>query len=188
MIRSRRIKSTKPPTTKQLACRQKMRIAKSFIGAFTAFVKIGFGYAVTGKTCSACDAAVGWQIKNAVTGDYPDQTINYAAVSVTRGPLPTDGINASAQFIDNKLVFTWTPDYSYLHAGDRVMLLAYSPGLNEAVYTLWGAKRNTGTDQLMLPVSEWDGAVETYLSFITENGNKCTNSIYTGRFDIGKQF
>jgi hypothetical protein len=189
IYRSRRIKSTKPPTEKQLACRQKMRIVKKFTGVFTDFLKTGFAYAAIGKTCSAIDAAVGWQIKNAITGEYPNFTIDYPMVKVAVGPINIQGTHATATIEDDKLTFTWTPDYGYPHANDRVMLLAYSPVLNEAVYNLLGKKRITGTDQLILPVNTWgkDVVVETYLAFIAENGMSCSDSIYTGSFHLFPQ-
>jgi hypothetical protein len=62
------------------------------------------------------------------------------------------------------------------------MLLAYSPALNEAVYTLCGARRITGTDVLRLPDDSWKGKViEIYLSFVTEDRKLCTNSLYLGQ-------
>ncbi|SFD15379.1 hypothetical protein SAMN05518672_101770 [Chitinophaga sp. CF118] len=187
VYRTRRAKSTKPPSEKQLSCRLKMKITKRFLGAFAEFVKAGFAYISIGKTYSATEAAVGWQIKNAIVGEYPNLTIDYAAVKVTAGPIDTKDIHAAATLEDNKLIFTWTPDNSFKHASDRVMLLAYSPVLNEAVYILCGERRSTGTDQLILPVDQWgrDVVVETYLSFITENGIRCTDSIYTGNFSVG---
>lgn len=184
IYRTRRIKSTKPPTEKQLACRQKMKIVQNFLGAFTDFIKTGFAYAAIGKTYSAIGAAVGWHIKNAITGEYPNFTIDYTAVKTAVGPINIKGTHATATIEDDKLTFTWTPNYSYPHTNDRVMLLAYSPVLNEAVYVLFGAQRVKGTDQLILPVNTWgrDVAVETYLAFIAENGMSCSDSIYTGNF------
>jgi hypothetical protein len=163
-----------------------MRIVKRFLGAFTEFISIGFAYAAIGKTYSAIDAAVGWQLKNAIAGEYPNLTIDYAAAKVAAGPINIQGTHAAATIEDDKLTFTWTPDYSYPHANDRVMLLAYSPALNEAVHVIFGEKRIKGTDQLILPVNTWgrDVSVETYLAFIAENGMSCSDSIYTGKFDL----
>jgi hypothetical protein len=183
VLRTRRAKSTKPPTAGQLASRHKMRVVSKFLGSMIGFVNTGFAYVARGKDYSAHNAAIRWQLKNAVLGEYPDFTIDYASVRVTEGPIDTQGIDAAATIDGNKLIFTWKPNRSYAHANDCVMLLAYAPALNEAVYTHCGAKRSTGTDQLTLPVERWGEGieVETYLSFIAENGIKCTNSIYTGR-------
>jgi hypothetical protein len=181
IIRIRRQKITKPPTEKQLGWRQKMVLTHQFLGAFTDFVKAGFTYATTGKDPTPYAAAVGYQLKHVFRGEYPNYTIDYAQVRLTEGPISTEGIDAAVTMQDNKLIFTWTPDRSYEHSSDRVMLLGYSPALNEAVYKLCGERRITGTDLLILRDETWRGkTIETYLSFITENGTKCANSIYLG--------
>jgi len=152
-----------------------------FLGAFTDFVTTGFSYSTTGKNLTPYATAVGYQLKHAFKGEYPDYTIDYAQVRLTEGPISTKGIDAAVTVQGNKLIFTWTPDLSYAHSSDHVMLLGYSPVLNEAVYKLCGEKRITGTDVLVLPDETWEGkTIETYLSFISENGTKCTNSIYLG--------
>jgi hypothetical protein len=186
VYRTRRTKTLKPPSEKQLVSHQKMRLVIRFLGAFIEFVKTGFTYVSRGKDYNAHNAAVSWHLMNAIAGEYPDFTIDYAAVRVTQGPMDTKGINPSAMIKDDKLIFTWTPDLTYLHSHDNVMLLAYAPDLNEAVYKLSGAKRKTGRDELDLSADGWKSGVEmhAYLSFIAENGTKCTNSMYMGRFRL----
>jgi hypothetical protein len=83
---------------------------------------------------------------------------------------------------DNKLIFTWTPGFSYLHAYDCAMMVAISTELNQAVYVIRGANRRMGADQLIIPVKWKETTVETYFSFIAEDGSRCANSIYTGQF------
>jgi hypothetical protein len=184
ILRTRRTKSSRPPTEKQLASYQKMRVVNKFLGAFIEFERTGFTYVTKGKTYSAHNAATSWQLKNAIAGEYPDFTINYAAARVTEGPMDTHGINPSATIKDNKLIFIWTPNFSYAHSNDNAMLLAYAPALNEAVYKISGAKRDTGMDELNLFANGWKTGVEIhiYLSFITEDRTRCTNSMYLGRF------
>lgn len=186
IYRSKRTKSTKPPTEKQLAARQKMKLVKHFVGVFTDFVRVGFAYTAIGKKYSAYDAAVGWQLKNAIAGEYPNQSINYAAVQVSIGPIDLKDLHVQVQLSDDKLIFSWQPDHTYLHASERVMLLAYDAASNEAVYVRCGARRSAGTDSLVLPGDMLGKgiAVETWLSFVEENGVKCGNSIYTGRFKL----
>jgi hypothetical protein len=182
IVRSRRKKSTKPPTEKQLACRQKMLIVNNFLGAFIQFIQIGFTFTATNKTYTAYNAAIAYQLKYAVTGQYPNYTIDYKKAQLTEGPMTTDGINAGVTLQDNNLIFTWTADLSYKHSNDHVMLLAYAPALNEATYNLCGAKRSVGNDVLILPDDTWKGKViETYLSFINESRTQCTNSLYMGQ-------
>lgn len=182
IVRSRRRKSSKLPSEKQLASWQKMRVVNHFLGAFDPFVKLGFSHVVIGKTYNAYTAAIRYQMLNAIGGKYPDHCIDYEKVRLTEGTLNIEGINATVSIQDNILKFTWIPDFSYAHSNDHVMLLAYAPSLNEAVYNLCGTKRSTGTDVLILPDDSWKGKViETYLSFKDESSMLCANSIYTGQ-------
>ena len=185
VYRTRRAKSTKPHTEKQLVHQMKWRLVVRFLGAFTEFIRVGFSDVTIGTDRSANNAAMSWHVKNAIAGEYPDFTIDYAAVRLSEGSMNTQGINAAATIKDDKLIFTWRPDLSYAHANDNVMLLAYAPAYNEAVYKVRGANRKTGTDELMLSANCWDAGTEvhTWLSFITEKGTKCTNSIYLGGFN-----
>lgn len=182
VIRSRRKKSTKQPSEKQKACRRKMVVVNNFLSAFIPFVQVGFTYTAAGKTYNGYNAATAYQIKNAIAGEYPDYAIDYMKVRLTEGPMDNKGINATVTLQEDRLIFTWKADLSYAHSSDRVMLLAYSPALSEAVYTLCGAKRSTGTDILLLPDDTWKGKViEIYLSFVSENRKQCMNSVYLGQ-------
>ncbi|GAA3929301.1 hypothetical protein GO495_06670 [Chitinophaga oryziterrae] len=182
IIRSRKQMTHKPPSIKQLSCREKITRINEFLSACIEFVKVGFAWVAKDKRYSAYNAAVAYQIKHAFTGTYPDLEIDYSQVRVSAGPLSTDGIHPNVVKQGNELRFTWTPDLSYEHSTDHVMLLAYSPFLQRSVYNLCGAKRNTGNETLVLPVEFIEaGEIETYLSFKTENGITCTDSLYLGR-------
>jgi len=183
ILRSRRQKSNKPLSEKQLAFLQRMKIVTQFLHPnFTDLVRIGFEYPALGTTKTANNIASSYQYKNAITGQYPDYAIDYSNIRLTQGPLSTAGINGTVVSEGHQLRFSWTPDLTYARGSDHVILVAYAPTLKEAVYTLCGAKRNMGTDVLTLPDASWKGIpVETYLAFKAENSIQCTNSIYLGQ-------
>ncbi|HWW42244.1 DUF6266 family protein [Pedobacter sp.] len=182
IIRSRKRKPTKAPSLKQLSCRMKLKLVNELLSSCTDFVKVGFAWSAKDKRYSAYNAAVAHQVKHALIGTYPNLEIEYSQVRLTEGPLSNQGINPSVVRLGNELKFSWTPDLTYPHGTDHVMLLAYVPRLHRSVYNLCGAKRNTGYEVLLLP-TEFTGAgeIETYLSFITENGMACTDSLYLGK-------
>ena len=183
ILRSRRQKSNKPLTEKQQASLQKMKTVTNFLHPFlTELINVGFEYSATGTKKTANNLASSYQYKNAVTGEYPDYQIDYPNVRFTEGPMDIKDINGSVIAEDNHLRFTWTPDLSYAHSDDHVILIAYAPELQAAVYTLCGAKRSVGTDVLKLPNGWGKGVlIETYLAFKAENSLLCTNSIYLGQ-------
>ncbi|SFD59579.1 hypothetical protein SAMN05518672_102542 [Chitinophaga sp. CF118] len=178
IIRSRRRKSTKPPTEKQVASRQRIKAANHFLHPILEFAKVGFEYIALTRKSRACNIATSYLVKDAIEGE----TIDYSKVRLSEGPINTQDINASVVKEVDNLIFTWTPDLSYAHGNDHVMLLAYTPELNEAVYTLCGAKRSAGIDTLKLPDDSWKGkTIEIYLSFKAENSILCGNSLYLGQ-------
>jgi hypothetical protein len=81
-----------------------------------------------------------------------------------------------------QLIFSWAA--SYKHRNDHVMLLAYCPECNEAVYELGGAKRSKGQEVLPIPERWMNKQVETWLSFKAENESLCMDSIYTGTVQL----
>ena len=182
ILRSRRQKSNKPLTEKQQAPLQKMKAVTNFLHPyFTDLINVGFAYTASGTSKTPNNLATSYQYKNAVTGQYPDYQIDYPNVRFTEGPMSTAGIDASVIVEGSQLRFSWTPDRTYVHHNDHVILVAYAPSLKAAVYTLCGAKRSVGTDVLQLP-GDWKGiTIETYLSFKAENSMLCTNSIYLGQ-------
>jgi len=182
IIRSRKHKPNKPPSIKQLTCRIKITMVNELLSACMEFVKVGFAWTAKDKRYSAYNAAVAYQVNHAFIGTYPNLEIDYSQVRVSAGPLSTEGINPNVVKQGNELRFTWIPDLSYEHGTDHVMLLAYAPALNRALVNLCGAKRNTGFETLVLPAEFMEaGEIETYLSFKTENGITCTDSLYTGK-------
>ncbi|GAA3946668.1 hypothetical protein GO495_28605 [Chitinophaga oryziterrae] len=182
IVRSRRGKSAKPPTEKQLACRKRLTMVNDFLSGFIPYVQLGFTYTAEQKGYTGYNAATAYQMKHALTGQYPDYTIDYTKVRVSEGPMSNENINAAVTLQNNYLVFSWTADLSYQHSSDHAMLLAYAPALNEAIYTLCGAKRMDGHDVLLLPDNTWgEKVIEIYFSFVSENREQCTNSIYLGQ-------
>jgi hypothetical protein len=183
-VRSRRCKSLVPRSEKQLASQMKMTLVNQFLRTLFSYVQVGFGGSITSERSSGYNMAVSFNMKNAIAGQYPDYYLDYSLVRVSEGPISNEGVHTDVSVGEDHLVFTWTPDYN--RGGDHVMLLAYAPQLNEAVYKLCGEARIAGRDVLMMPDETWAGkAIEVFLSFVSEDRKECSNSIYLGRVVIG---
>lgn len=180
ILRSRPKKSTKPPSEKQLASRERMRIVNGVLNRLTEFVKLGFAETAKHQTFTAYNAAVAYQLKHAITGDYPNYEIDFSKLRVTEGEINTHGLNPSVSLQDDMLLFSWTPSTGYPASTEHVMLLAYAPAIEQSVYNLCGAKRRTGQDSLKLPEGWQQQRIETYLAFRSETNSQCSNSIYLG--------
>lgn len=180
ILRSKRVKPAKPPTEKQLACREKMRLINSALSHCKAFIELGYAEAVKIQTYNAYNAAVAYNMQHAIIGIYPNYEIAYSQLKLATGTIDTEGLAPSVSLQGNTLSFTWVPATVYPRSTDHVMLLAYVPELKQAAYNLCGAKRREGEETLPLPGS-WQGMpVHCYLVFRVESGAECTDSIYLG--------
>jgi hypothetical protein len=131
------------------------------------------------------NAALSYILKNAVGGVYPNNSILYASVQISRGDLPNVLAPAAAPAVGSKCSFSWTDNSGtgIAKPADRVMLAAYCPELNQCVYTTGAASRADLADELNL--ATFSGKlVETYISIISENGRNIASSIYTGQLTV----
>jgi hypothetical protein len=84
-----------------------------------------------------------------------------------------------------KLVFNWT-DNSTPTLGlssDLAFVAAYSPDLDHWIFSLSMVARNAAT--LTLDAVAFCGkAVQTWIGFVSADGNKASNSMYTGPVNV----
>jgi hypothetical protein len=104
IIRSRPRPSKQPPSTKQLANRQTMRIVNRFLKVCTPFVKVGFAGVTVANPIPAYSHAVAYQIKHTLKGEYPDLQLDYSKVLLSTGPLSIQRVNAGVQLVDRQLI------------------------------------------------------------------------------------
>jgi hypothetical protein len=176
VVRSKRIKSNKPPTPKQLNCRGKMKFVVNFLKDMVPFVNEGYANPESDYPYSD---ATSYLLLNAVTGNYPDYSMNYSKVKLTTGTLSNTGLNPQAKREDNKVIISWTSDTSPLHFNDRLMALVYAPALNQVTYIIAGAMKHLGTDTLTLPNENWKSIeLYAYVSFMSAKTKECSDSIF----------
>jgi hypothetical protein len=116
--------------------------------------------------------------------DYPAPGIKYENVLVSRGNLwnTQEGI---AKADDSGIIFTWSNDSGIRGAqkDDRCILVAYCEALSQCVFTCEGNSRGSGEAQLLVPDFRTQ-KVHTWLGFISADGKRIANSIYTGEIIV----
>lgn len=174
--------SNKPATDRQLASRQITAIISKFLSSVREFINVGFVVEAKRARKSANNMATSFNRSNAITGNYPDQRIDFSKVLLSMGKMPLNS-QVKAELTNDGITFSW--DTSLTDDGrrwsDQAMLMAYMPEINEAAYLINGARRTVGTDLLRLPIVESPVLVETYISFISANHKSVSDSIYTGQ-------
>lgn len=135
---------------------------------------------------SAFNAAMSYNIRQAIKGEASDFEIDYPNVLVSKGPLPTSAI-LQTSISEGSLHVQWDATCegkATLH--DQVMILACNLEKKSVVYDLYTGKRGSLASQLQLP-SQWQGdTVEVYIAFMSANDfNLVSYSHYAGRHRVG---
>jgi hypothetical protein len=172
-----------PRTLQQMMHRNKFAAALSVLQPITAFLRVGFKRYAHRK--SEFNAAMSYTLKNAIAGTYPDYTIDYSKLLVSRGSL-TGANNATATPVAGKVKLTWEDNSGIGEAQptDKAIAVAINPAKGEAAYITDGAQRATGLENLVVS-PYWTGdEVEVYLAFISENGKDVATSAYLGSVTV----
>ena len=176
-------KSSKEATIPQLSARQKTKIITGFLNPVKEFIHIGFEFeARLVQKHSTYNIATSYNWLNAITGEYPDQKIDFSKVLLSRGKMPVT-THIEVKIADNRITFQW--DKTIVSEGmkdsDRVMLMAYLPEENRAISLIGGAERLEGVEHLVIPECYEGAHMETYVSFISADYKTISNSVYTGQ-------
>ncbi len=173
-----------PPTTAQLASRAEISVTSRFLKPALEFINTGFGVKAAAELRIPYNLAMSYNKINAMTGIYPDLSIDFEKALVSQGDLQTAQDPAVVLTL-NGLQFNWltTPDMAWPELSDQVMLLAYFPGLRKVSFTLYGPERIQGTALLALGTPMLDQYIETYISFISADRKQVSDSVYTGSFN-----
>lgn len=164
---------------------------RSRFGLMIGFLKIqgeyiNEGYRQFAKGMSPMNAAMSYNIQNALTGTYPNIDIDYPNVMLSRGVL-TPAINGAATSSNAGVInLSWTDNSGSGSAktNDQAMVVVFSPTLQESVIKLDGATRTDATLALTLPSAFEGETVKVYLAFKSSDGSKVSNSTYLGSITI----
>ncbi len=173
-----------PQTTRQLTQRQKFSLTMSFLQPMSQFLKIGFKDFAVRQT--GMNAAFAYNIKNAVTGAYPNFAIDYANALVSRGELAPALNQAAASSVAGTVVFTWDDNTGEIASAttDKTLLIVYNPVKHQAVTVNELAERADGTQTITVPDSFSGDLVQCYIAFIDTDGVQISNSGFAGAVTV----
>ena len=182
-MRSKPNKRSSVPSEKQLEQQIKFKMIVLFFQTMSGLLNLtfmSFASKVTGY-----NSAVSYGLKNAVSGTFPAFDIDYPQVLVARGDLPNASAPVATVGGGGMVEFKWANNAGVgrAKATDKAILVVYCPFVKQTIYTTGAAMRSAlGTK---LDVTPFVGqAVETYISFVSENDKSVATSIYTGHLQI----
>jgi hypothetical protein len=160
----------------QVDHRAKFSTVLQFLHPLTAFLRIGFKSQA--MKMSAFNAAVAYNFSNAVTGFYPNYSIDYAQALISRGSL-TEVLNPTAvSTTAGEIEFSWEDNSSDADAmaDDKAVLVVYNPNKRRVVTLEGGNTRTGGSQGIIVPSSFSGDEVQCYISFQTADGSVISNS------------
>ena len=171
-IRQLPAKSTTPPTEKQLANRERFKLAQFFIAGLRQLNK-----SLPEERRKEIQCSPRQVMQQSINGDYPGQSLNYSKIKLTKG-YSINGSNHAATYDQSGIIFSWTktmPDYYFSIA----VLLAYNPAENCWMYSLVkpGGAFNAAIN---IPADFPAGQLETWIFFMSHDFRQVSASVHSG--------
>lgn len=190
-LRTLPAKVKQPNTQKQMAQRMRFALVQELLQTISQHVRVGFGAYAQGR--SAYNAAMSANLKDAVTGDYPDLHIGFSKVQVSKGTLAV-AENVTMQLTNNEsLTIAWqsSSETKRGNPADKVMVLLLATTPFSFNSSIANESRMAGQVTIALPPTWKNTSVHGYLSFITGNvitGNMLpqhiSDSVYCGEITV----
>ncbi|WP_316819254.1 DUF6266 family protein [Pedobacter nyackensis] len=181
LIKAMPRKVKRPATEAQLPARLKMALITSFLGRLSHIIDIGFKN-VAGPGQSAMNAAVSYNLNNAVTGTSPNYTIDFPNLMVTKGKLAQPYLMELAVDTPAEITFKWkeTTSDSNGKPTDKAIFFVFNPTKGQSVSLTGVVTRSTLEYALSIPLDFSGDTVQCYMSFVSADGKLVSDSLYIG--------
>jgi len=173
-----------PKTPKQLAQRQRFSLITSVTRKFKPVIDTGFQRG-SGRI-SAINRAVSYNIKNAITGEYPELEVDFENLSLSRGDLTgSSGISVNSE-PGGEIQITWNDNSGdgSARAGDTLFAACYNKEAERLFYQPAAATRDEIECTLSLPDSFYGSDIEIWVFFVSENETDVSDSEYLGTINV----
>ncbi|GGG94008.1 hypothetical protein GCM10007415_31310 [Parapedobacter pyrenivorans] len=172
-------KRTKPFTEAQLAQQQRFGLMGRFLLPLKGLFEIGFAKAYTGGS-TLFNLAMGENLP-AVTGEYPDFTIDYSKLRFSNGGLlKPRGVTLVAG--ENDVTVNWRPSVTVFDgkADDDVYVLLYDPELAIFYTSDEVVQRSVGQAVIAVDDDTVGHQAEVWLFCVSRDGTQISDTVYGG--------
>ncbi|WP_285009554.1 DUF6266 family protein [Pedobacter faecalis] len=185
-MRSLPSKSSKPATAAQLAQRAAFGLMIGFFRPIGPVLKAGFRNRKRGQ--SANNAAMQYNLNEAIVGVYPDLSLDYSKITLSRGPLLEPPVMDVSAAVDAQLDFSWLNNagtgLGNTNGTDKVTIVVYNAVKDRFVVVQDAVARSTQSYALSLPPDFSGDSVDIWVFFISADGKHASDSVYLGDMDI----
>ncbi|AWI26226.1 DUF6266 family protein [Flavobacterium pallidum] len=177
VMRSRPKRSGRQPTEKQLEQRMVFALVIRFVNPLRSLLDKYFGQPANER--SRADLASSYFLREATTGMYPDITLDYNKVIITKGELagPQDAVLVAQA--NAMLEFTWTDNSGQPEAvsTDLLLVVVYNPEKARFQFD-HTEQRSAGSLTVSLPDSWGGDVVHCWIGFTALGGYRASTSLH----------
>ena len=177
---------TKKVSGKELANREKFKLAQKILQPLLHFVRLGFaGYS---DRSYGFIAAKSHLLKNAMKGDQDNPVINPALVKLSYGSLELPDSIVVSKIEPNTIEFSWDPNnyiasssYPKVSGFDQAMMVAYDFDKRKCLSFTHGQFRKEGSSKLNVSPGY---NYHLYLAFVSPDRSSQSDSVYLGEMSF----
>lgn len=183
-MRTKPMEVRNPKTLPQKQQRSKFALMVELSRMFMGFIRIGFKQVSIGM--SQFNSFMKNNIYDVITGVYPNYTIDFTKLIVTKGTLTGADGGTAAAVAGHKVDINWVDNSgnSDAQATDKAMQLIINYDKKAIVQDTTNKTRVDVTSQLNVPLSWVGDQVHVYLSFMTPASDKVADSVFLGTVTI----
>lgn len=180
-----------PNTEGQRNQRGRFGTVVRFLQAHNQLVRSGFRPWANGIT--TFNAAMSYNLANAITGELPDLRIDFPKAMISKGDLPGVSNLAATLPSAGTLRLEWTAETLLSGAAptDKLMLSVYNEEEGKSLIYSSVASRSAGSAEIGLP-SEWTGKIVQILVFLiadkaigsVETRSEVSDTIWAGELQL----
>jgi len=174
---------TVPYSKAELLQQAKFGTLSSFLKPMKDLLNIGFKSFA--NKMSGANAAQSYNMKNALIVNNGDVLVVCSEALVTRGDLPNVKEAAASSAEKGLVQFNWVDNSGLGKAreADKVLLVVLCHGKDTCSYTFEGGLRRDCAASMR--VDDFSGyEVQTWLSFVSKDGEDIATSFFTGQFIV----
>lgn len=177
VMRSRPKRSSRQPSEKQLEQRMTFALVIRFINPIRELLDKYFGQPANDK--SRADLASSYFLKEVATGTYPNITLDYDKIMITKGELAGIQEPVVAAQPDAVLRFTWEDNSGQpeASANDLLLVVVYNPDKGRFQYSHTELRSSESLDMSL--TDSWSGdVVHCWLGFTAPGGYRASTSVH----------
>lgn len=172
-------------TAPRTAQQQKIRLCNNFTKAFAGTGFFSKTFPAYGSTGNGYNRAISAIMNQALVGTYPNIELSYPKLLVAKGMLPAaeDAVAVAGNNGTIHFSFADNSNTGTAAASDKVVLVAYAPALQQAVFSLQAGLRKDGAAVLQAAMFK-AYTVETWMAFLSNDETNASDSVYTGSINL----